>query len=53
MKCLWRWLTCTHKNLRGVYGDEIIFVANWRRIQCLDCHRYLDLPLSTLERNPS
>lgn len=33
---------CPHANIRGVYGDEIIFVAGWRRLQCVDCGRYLD-----------
>ena len=45
---LWRYLRCPHARLQGVYGDEIIFVASWRRIQCIDCRRYLDLPLSIL-----
>lgn len=44
----WRWLTCTHKNLRGVYGDEIIFTAGWRRIACTDCGKYLNRPLTAL-----
>lgn len=52
MKRLWRWIFCPHKNLRGVYGDEIIFVANWRRIACVDCHRYLNLPLKVLGEQP-
>ena len=33
---------CPHANIRGVYGDEIIFAANWRRLCCIDCGRYLD-----------
>ncbi len=33
---------CEHKNLRGVYGDEIIFVANYKRTQCVDCLKYLE-----------
>ena len=49
MRRLWRWLRCPHAHLRGVY-DEIIFAANWRRVQCLDCRRYLDLPLSILTK---
>lgn len=44
----WHWLTCPHESLRGVYGDEIIFAANWRRIACTDCGKYLDLPLTAL-----
>ena len=53
MKRIWAWPTCKHKNLRGIYGDEIIFAANWKRTQCTDCHRYLDLPLSAVtEKGP-
>ena len=47
MSRLWR---CPHARLQGVYGDEIIFVAGCRRIQCIDCRRYLDLPLSILTK---
>lgn len=43
---IFKWRRCPHSNIRGVYGDEIIFAANWRRLQCLDCWRYLDGPLS-------
>ena len=44
MKCFRR---CGHKNVRGIYGDEVIFATpNFRRLQCLDCGRYLDGPAS-------
>jgi len=43
---IFKWCRCPHANIRGVYGDEIIFAANWRRLQCIDCGRYLDGPLS-------
>lgn len=33
---------CPHANIRGVHGDEIIHAANWRRLNCIDCGRYLD-----------
>lgn len=38
---------CPHVNVRGIYGDEIIFATpNWNRIQCLDCGKFLDGPVS-------
>ena len=43
---------CPHRNLRGIYGDEIIAVG-WWRLQCLDCGQYLYGPVSLAERGDS
>lgn len=40
----WRWLTCEHRHVRCVHGDEII-ARGCRRVACLDCGRSLDEPL--------
>lgn len=49
MKRWWRslrkWRRCPHVHLNGIYGDEINFVGGWR-LQCGDCGRYLDGPVS-------
>lgn len=38
---------CPHARLRGIYGDEITFATpRFNRLQCLDCGRYLDGPVS-------
>lgn len=36
---------CPHSRLRGIYGDEINRTPGYRRLQCLDCERYLDGPV--------
>lgn len=43
---------CKHEHIRGVYGDEIIFCASWRRLQCIDCGRYLKGSLSRANVDP-
>ena len=51
MKTLSRWrkrLHCPHSRLDGIYGDEIIAVGYWR-LQCLDCHAFLDGPVKLAE----
>jgi len=41
---------CPHSNLRGIYGDEVIFATpNWNRLQCLDCGQFLDGPVKLAE----
>lgn len=36
---------CPHSNLRGIYGDEVIFATpRFSRLQCNDCGRFLDGP---------
>lgn len=37
---------CPHDRVRCVHGDEIIR-ADWRRVACLDCGKYLkgELPI--------
>lgn len=37
---------CPHARIRGIYGDEIIYTPRWRRLQCLDCGRLLNGPVS-------
>ena len=37
---------CPHLNVRGIYGDEINQTPGFRRLQCVDCGRYLDGPVS-------
>ena len=37
---------CPHSNLRGIYGDEVIFATpRFSRLQCNDCGRFLDGPV--------
>ena len=37
---------CPHSNLRGIYGDEVIFATpRFSRLQCLDCRQFLDGPV--------
>ena len=34
---------CPHSNLRGIYGDEVIFATpHYSRLQCIDCGKFLD-----------
>lgn len=41
------WRRCPHVRIRGIYGDEVVFAApGFRRLQCLDCGRHLDGPVS-------
>jgi hypothetical protein len=47
-----RWrdkLHCPHRNLRGIYGDEILHIPGGRRLVCRDCGRLLDGPVSLAE----
>jgi hypothetical protein len=38
---------CPHVRIRGIWGDEIIFASpRYSRLQCLDCGRHLDGPVS-------
>ncbi|WP_062077730.1 hypothetical protein [Demequina globuliformis] len=37
---------CPHANLRGIYGDEANHTPKGRRLQCEDCLRFLDGPVS-------
>jgi hypothetical protein len=38
---------CPHRQLRGIFGDEIIFATPfYSRLQCLECGKYLDGPVS-------
>ena len=42
-----KWRRCPHARIRGIYGDEIVFATpGQRRLQCIDCGRYLDGPVS-------
>lgn len=45
-----RWIQrrrCPHVDVRAIYGDEIIFgTPKWNRLQCRDCGRFLDGPVS-------
>jgi hypothetical protein len=41
-----RWRRCPHQCLRGVYGDEVNQYAGGYRLQCRDCGKYLDGPVS-------
>lgn len=37
---------CPHSNLRGIYGDEVIFATpRSSRLQCMDCGSFLDGPV--------
>lgn len=45
MKWPFRINRCPHVRIRGIYGDEIRF-SGWKRLQCLDCGRLLDGPVS-------
>ena len=38
---------CPHSNLRGIYGDEIN--ARRSRLECRDCRRFIDGPVSLAE----
>lgn len=40
------WRRCPHVNLRGIYGDEINATPRGYRLQCRDCGRLLDGPVS-------
>lgn len=39
---------CAHRNLNGIYGDEVNRVGGWR-LQCRDCLKYLDGPVNWAE----
>lgn len=43
---------CPHVNKRGIYGDEIRFMGYYR-LQCNDCGRLLDGPVSLAEKKRS
>lgn len=36
---------CPHRVLTPIYGDQVNMVGGWR-LQCADCYRYLDGPVS-------
>lgn len=37
---------CPHTNLRGIYGDEVVFATpRFSRLQCNDCGQFLDGPV--------
>lgn len=45
----WEWVKkhhCPHVHVRGIYGDEINHTSGYRRLQCLNCGRLLDGPVS-------
>lgn len=42
---------CPHEHLIGIFGDEINWVGGWR-LQCRDCGRYLDGPVSLADSRP-
>lgn len=42
---------CPHVAIRGIFGDEINHTPGFRRLQCLDCGRHLDGPVSLSNRN--
>lgn len=38
---------CPHVNVRAIYGDEVTYATpDFNRIQCLDCWKFLDGPVS-------
>lgn len=42
---------CPHMDIRGIYGDEIIFATpNFNRLQCNDCGHYLEGPVTLAGR---
>jgi hypothetical protein len=47
---LFRFNRCPHVNIRGIYGDEII-ARGWYRLECMDCGRLLDGPISLATRS--
>lgn len=41
-----KWRRCPHVRIRGIHGDEINYTPKFRRLECLDCGRHLDGPVS-------
>lgn len=40
---------CPHVRLRGLYGDHILWSGGWR-LDCMDCGRFLDGPVTLADR---